>query len=169
MAVSEVALIVETINDHVDQPTYLPGQAWADEDNVGPPLGPELTPEAYETVTQGKALIACAVVSESAADDGAAAAGEDGRAIYVRVGLYHRTDYRQIRQAGAWIRGLLDPQRNGQQMGPLDDGRYFIVRYMYDQIKRGTDDGIESAEVVTDMGVCYEAQLYRLEATWPTL
>lgn len=176
--ISEVEAIAQAINDATNSETYLPGRAWPDTGGfagatlppidgrpAGPPIDPVLTPEAYEQVSSGKRLLCCCVVSILASDDAYASGDPEGRTLYLRLGFYARNGYEEIRRAAAFVKGVLDPAREGTQMGPLADGRMFIVRYVNEALTRQIDPGIQSADVLGG-GVCYEASAYRVETDW---
>ena len=87
------------------------------------------------------------------------------RSLFVRIGFYEREGYEAIRQAMDAVDAVLDPTGTGSRGGPLDDGRYYHMRYFDTLLQGSRDDTIVSAD--SEAGVSYEACRYRVEISRP--
>lgn len=145
--------------------SLLSGGVYVDAEPGEFPLHPEKNPDAYEDASGQSRLKPCAVLSESTvvpAGPGTPASG--GERLTVRIGFYQPSGYGTIRRAQEHCRFLLDPEERGEQFGPLDDGRYYIVRFLDMPIRGSKDDQIISAD--SEGGVSYEASRYAVDIAW---
>lgn len=127
------------------------------------PLHPERPDAPYEDASGMARLKPCAVITESSVVP--VAPTDSGQRIVVRIGYYAPDDYGVLRRAAERTRYVLDPDGHGEQHGPLDDGRYYIVRFLDAPIRAAKDDQVISADA--EGGVCYEAARYQVDIDWP--
>lgn len=80
---------------------------------------------------------------------------------FVRIGFYQPEGYELIRAAMEAVEGVLDPEGAGSAGGPLDDGRWYHVRYVDTPIQGSRDDQIVSAD--TEAAVSYEASRFQVQ------
>lgn len=127
------------------------------------PLHPERPDAPYEDASGMARLKPCAVITESSLVP--VEPTDSGQRIVLRVGFYSADDYGVLRRAAERTRYVLDPDGNGEQHGPLDDGRYYIVRFLDAPVRASKDDQVISADA--EGGVCYEAARYQVDIDWP--
>ncbi len=130
-------------------------------DGSGPPLTPSLTSGAYETLSDNqKKLKPCLVISVESTPR-----VPWGQRIFLRLGAYQAMGYASTDAMLSRVRAVLDPDDQGEQLGPTSSSRYYITRHEGSLIRQSFDDSIQSADTIRD-GVSYEADSYRIETEW---
>ena len=135
----------------------------------GAPIGPKRTADAYEKkdgqdVLKPCALVSCVDVAPSEADGGGTDDG-NGKEEVVLLGLYQALGFDKTRAMAKRARAVFDPEDRGEQFGPLDDGRYYIVRFQAMRFTGEHDDSIQSGDS-SPLGVSYEAAQFRAYTDW---